>query len=79
MIDPQTIKAAQVEDPTLSKVRKYVENHIVHEKKNSKVKWYNKYGLLHREFCTKGIPFEKGIFSAYRSRENSPISDEISS
>lgn len=37
MIDPQTIKAAQEEDPTLSKVREYVENHIIHEKKKGKV------------------------------------------
>lgn len=37
VIDPQTIKAAQEEDPTLSKVRKYVENHIVHEEKNGKI------------------------------------------
>lgn len=45
VIDPQTIKAAQEEDPTLSKVREYVENHIVHEKTNGKIKWYNKNGL----------------------------------
>lgn len=62
MIYPQTIKAAQEEDPTLSKVRKYVENHIVHEKKNSKVKWYNKYGLLHREFLPKDDPLKR-VFS----------------
>lgn len=62
MIDPQTIKAAQEEDPTLSNVREYVENHIVHEKKNGKVKWYNKKGLLYREFLPKDDPLKK-VFS----------------
>lgn len=62
----------------LFKVWKYVENYIVYEKKNSKVKWYNKYGLLYWEFCIKGIFFENGIFLVYCFRENLFISDEIS-
>lgn len=44
--------------PTLSKVREYVENYIVHEKKNGKVKWYNKNGLLYREFLPKDDPLK---------------------
>lgn len=62
VIDPQTIKAAQEEDPTLSKIREYVENHIVHEQKNGKVKWYNKNVLLYREFLPKDDPLKK-LFS----------------
>lgn len=49
-VDPQAMKVAQDEDPTLSRLREYAVQNTVHVKKNGKVTWHLKHGLLFREF-----------------------------
>ncbi|XP_061171098.1 uncharacterized protein LOC133180643 [Saccostrea echinata] len=62
VIEPHCIKTAQEEDPTLTKIRDYAEHNTVHQKKNGKVKWYKKNGLLYREFVANDDSVNK-VFS----------------
>ena len=58
-IEPEVMRRAQEEDRTLAKPREYASQNTTHNKKNGKVRWYRKRGLLFREFVMKEGEIDK--------------------
>ena len=58
-VDPVIMREAQEHDTSLAKVRSYAQDNVTQVKKNGKVSWFKKNGLLFRQYITQGGDQEK--------------------